>query len=106
MESQQDSAFLGSLSGDNETADSWTTTLRVAGRRIQFKLDTGAEVTAISESTYQKLGHIRLQKSSRSLFGPAGQSLTVLGQFMKEIAHRKKIIKSIPRELRNVTIIL
>ena len=83
-----ESAFLGSVSTDNET--SWTTTLRVTGKRIQFKLDTGAEVTAISENTYRTLGRIKLQQPSRSLLGPVGQSLTVLGQFTTKIAVRKR----------------
>ena len=83
-----ESAFLGSVSTDNET--SWTTTLRVTGKRIQFKLDTGAEVTAISENTYRTLGRIKLQQPTRSLLGPVGQSLTVLGQFTTKIALRKR----------------
>ena len=78
VEVKEDPAFLGTLGSDTDT--SWTSTLRVAGRRIQFKLDTGAEVTAISEATYHKLGRIPLQRASRSLQGPAGQSLAVLGQ--------------------------
>ena len=74
----EDPAFLGTLINDSNTSN-----LRIAGRRIQFKLDTGAEVTVISETTYDKLDKIPLQKSSRSRQGPAGQSLTVLGQFTK-----------------------
>lgn len=84
----QETAFLGTLTSNGDT--SWTSTLRIAGKRIQFKLDTGAEVTAISESTYQKLSKIPLQKPSRSLQGPAGQSLTVLGQFTRRISHAKR----------------
>ena len=102
MESQQDSAFLGSVSADNET--SWTTTLRVAGGRIDFKLDTGAEVTAISEKTYRTLGRLKLQQPSRPLLGPVGQSLTVLGHFTKKIAYRKKSARQtifVVRGLRN-----
>ena len=72
----EDPAFLGALI--NSSDNSWTSNLRIAGKRVQFKLDTGAEVTAISETTYHKLDKIPLQKSSRSLQGPAGQSLTVL----------------------------
>jgi len=35
-----------------------------------FKLSTGAKVTAVSETVYQSLGNITLQKPSRSLVGP------------------------------------
>ena len=48
----EDPAFLGVLQGTNDS--SWTSTLRIAGKRIHFKLDTGAEVTAISETTYYR----------------------------------------------------
>lgn len=47
-----------------------------------FKLDTGAEVTAISQKVYDKLPNAKLQKSSRVLMGPAQQKLQVLGQFL------------------------
>ena len=84
----EDPAFLGALI--NSSDNSWTSILRIAGKRIQFKLDTGAEVTAISETTYHKLDKIPLQKSSRSLQGPAGQSLTVLGQFTRRVSYAKR----------------
>ena len=84
----EDPAFLGALI--NSSDNSWTSNLRIAGKRIQFKLDTGAEVTAISETTYHKLDKIPLQKSSRSLQGPAGQSLTVLGQFTRRVSYAKR----------------
>ena len=84
----EDPAFLGTLTNNSNT--SWSSTLRIAGKRIQFKLDTGAEVTAISETTYHKLGKIPIQKPSRSLQGPAGQSLTVLGQFTRRVSHSKR----------------
>ena len=74
----EDTAFLGALTGNIDT--SWTSTLRIAG----------AEVTVISETAYQKLSKIPLQKSSRSLQGPAGQSLTVLGQFTRRISYAKR----------------
>ena len=83
-----DTAFLGALTGSSDT--SWTSTVRIAGKRIPVKLDTGAEVTAISESAYQKLSKIPLQKPSKSLQGPAGQSLTVLGQFTRRISFARR----------------
>lgn len=85
----EDPAFLGALTNNNSDT-SWTSNLRIAGRRIQFKLDTGAEVTAISETTYHKLDKIPLRKSSRPLQGPAGQSLTVLGQFTRRVSYAKR----------------
>ena len=84
----EDPAFLGALTNNNSDT-SWTSNLRIAGRRIQFKLDTGAEVTVISGTTYHKLDKIPLRKSSRPLQGPTGQSLTVLGQFTRRVSYTK-----------------
>ena len=66
----EDSAFLGVLTGNGDT--SRTSMLKIAGMRIEFKLDTGAEVTTISETTYHKLDKIPLQKATRCFQGPAG----------------------------------
>lgn len=48
---------------------------------MQFKLDTGAEVTAVSEETYRHIDSPgKLQKANKILYGPTRQSLKVLGQ--------------------------
>ena len=46
-----------------------------------FKLDTGAEVTAISEDSFQCLGRLVLTKPDRMLYGPLKQPLNVKGRF-------------------------
>ena len=61
----QDSAFLGPVTTESEST--WNSTLKIARERIQFKLDTGAEVTAVSEATYRKLRDNNLQKAIRTL---------------------------------------
>ena len=50
-------------------------------QEMSFKLNTGAEVTAISEGTFNKLENVTLQAPSKILFGPTRKSLKVLGQF-------------------------
>ena len=47
-----------------------------------FKLDTGVEVTAISEEAYEMLQQTTLQNCSRILYGPTFKALQVLGQFI------------------------
>ena len=50
-----DVAFLDNVSpGKQETI--WLATIQLNGKQIPFKLDTGAEVTAISDATHQRLG--------------------------------------------------
>ena len=82
----EDPAFLGALI--NNSDNSWTNNLRIAGRRIQVKLDMGAKLTAISETIYHNLDKIPPQKSSRSLQG--SQSLTLLGQFTRRVSYAKR----------------
>ena len=45
-----------------------------------FKLDTGAEVTAITESTPAKLGNVKLSPVTKSLYGPDRKPLNVIGR--------------------------
>ena len=76
---EMQAAFLGTLTAGT-TQDPWIVDLVVQGHTISFKLDTGAEVTAITEKSYQSLGKPQLSKPSRVLCGPARQPLEVLGQ--------------------------
>ena len=48
---------------------------------MRFKLDTGADVTAISTEAHQHIGGTTLSPLSKALYGPARQALNVLGQF-------------------------
>ena len=59
-------------------------------KKILFKLDTGAEVTAISEKTYQELGEPELHTPEKALFGPSRQPLKVEGQFRGTLTHNHR----------------
>lgn len=59
-------AFLDTLSESNKSV--WITDLIVNGKNIPFKLDTGAEVTAISKDTWKVLGESSLLRSDNQLF--------------------------------------
>ena len=54
------SAFLDTL---GQTA--WTIDVIVNGVDLNFKVDTGAEVTAISEESFQSLGKVELLKHNK-----------------------------------------
>ena len=58
--------FVGTVSFEGSSA--WTTTLLLNRMETGFKLDTGAEVTAISKSVFENLRDVKLQPSSRSLY--------------------------------------
>ena len=58
-----DTLYLDTI-GDNSAGSpkAWKVNLVVHNKEISFKLDTGAEVTAITGQTYQLIGSPRLQK--------------------------------------------
>jgi len=79
--------FLDGIHSGNKAV--WTATLKVNHQEVVFKLDTGAEVTAVSETVYQYLGNISLRKPTRSLVGPAQHKLHVLGEFTAMLTHNQ-----------------
>ena len=68
-----DSSFLDAMTSESQT--SWNTKLLLDKTGVNFKLDTGAEVTAVTEETFKLLRGIKLSKPSKSLHDPAKQSL-------------------------------
>ena len=82
-----DSAFLDAV--DDTTNTCWTETISLNGKDVTFKLDTGAEVTAITEETYQMLS-AKLSPPLKTLYGPGQVSLPVKGRFQGEFTHKGK----------------
>ena len=80
-----DTAFLDTLSNDSKPM--WTSKVNINGKEVAFKLDTGAEVTAISKETWEALGKPILQPPDKHLLGPAQQRLSVLGLFRCHLTH-------------------
>ena len=79
LETESDDNFLGTVESQGETQ--WMSVLKVNNLDVSFKIDTGAEVSAINETTFNKLKDIQLKKPQKLLYGPAMSPLTVLGQF-------------------------
>ena len=86
-EQETDSVFLGEI-GQLDSA--WFATVYLNGQSTRFKLDTGAEVTAISESTYEDLKGPQLSPPGKTLYGPSRQQLHTLGQFTGDFCHNGK----------------
>ena len=80
-------AFLDNLLHPNQ-ATQWSATIQVNGQPMTFKLDTGAEVTAISSTAHQMLGNVQLITSYKVLYGPSRQPLQVVGRFMATLPHK------------------
>ena len=86
-ESDAEDWFLGAV-GDNDPGESWTATLLVNKIPIDFHIDTGAEVTLISQSAYKAIGSPPLFVSRKNLKGPSGNNLPVDGWFHGTLATR------------------
>jgi len=60
--------------------------LKLNGRKVDFKLDAGADVTVIPPSLYQSLKPTPLlSKTTKLLMGPVKQKLNCLGTFTAEL---------------------
>lgn len=79
-----DSAFLDTVGCSSEKQ--WTSTVLLQKKEVSFKLDTGAEVTAISEETFRILPEMVLKPPNKKLFGPTHQPLAVIGEFRGKLS--------------------
>ena len=82
---QLETAFLDVV--NSQRGAPWMSDIQLQGETVRFKLDTGAEVTAISTEAHQQIGSPKLSVSSKVLYGPARQTLNVLGQFQGTLRH-------------------
>ena len=69
-----------------ETA--WSACIQLNSQQVPFKLDTGAEVTAISQKAHL---HLALHAPTQILYGPSKQPLKVLGFFEGKFTHRDRV---------------
>ena len=83
--------YLDTIRTESPTV--WMVTLEVLGRKVAFKVDTGAAVTAISRKCHELLGKPELQKPLKLLEGPDNQPLNVVGEFEANISHKCKSAK-------------
>ena len=82
---------MGTVQSQEETR--WVTVLEVNNLDVTFKIDTGAEVSAINEATFKKLPDVQLKKPTKSLYGPAMSPLDVLGQFTAKLTFKNVTCK-------------
>ena len=65
--------FLDTAAIDAVTSNTvapWTTKIQVFGKEIPFKLDTRADVTAITEESYRYIGDRKLIPTNSPVCGP------------------------------------
>ena len=88
---EEECFFLGAVDSGK---DPWTVQLQVRQKTVCFKIDTGADVTALPAEVYHEItgGHDvkHLAESTCPLFGPGGNVLSVLGVARETLRGGKK----------------
>lgn len=73
-----------------DSNDAWTVKLPIQGIEINFKIDSGADTSVISEKTFNKLKHKpQLRKQARRLESPGG-TLDCMGHFIATTVWKEK----------------
>ena len=86
-----------------ESSEPWTLIVRVNGEPVNFKIDTGADVTVMP---LEKCSKLALQPTSRELRGPSKSRLDVVGcvEVVLQLGSRRSLqnvyaVKGLPRAL-------
>ena len=83
-------AFLGSVRSESNS-DKWKINLLLNKELVNFKIDTGADVTVIPDSLYSSNKHWgTLRSVNKALFGPGQAKLAVRGMLNSELSKDDK----------------
>lgn len=99
---QQDSLFLATLTSHSRGSSPWVVEILVNGYPVDFKVDTGADVTVVPEnlSTQWKQA---LDPSQKSLKGPNNARLDVVGQFLSTLQRGDKTVQETVYVIKQLT---
>ncbi len=72
---EDDSYYLGTVSKTGtEDIETWFVKLNVEGSRVNFLINTGADITVINEETFNSLGNkVKLSKTLTRYESPDGR---------------------------------
>lgn len=84
-----DGLFLGEVASGEEP---WMADINIRGIKVTFKIDTGADVTAIPEQVFKRVihGDGKLDKAQKPLYGPSGAKLSVLGSATETLSYEER----------------
>ena len=85
-----DPLFLNAIGGSSKC---WMTEITANGVKTQFKIDTGAEVTAVSKETFHKLQLGTLAAAQKVLCGLDRRPLHTCGQVTCTLGHKEMTSK-------------
>ena len=81
--------FCGSVVNIEDDKPAWYVTLDVEGNPVKFKVDSGADVTVVSEAAYKRLQPKPRLNPNKSPLNSPGGSLSVIGEFVICTQHRE-----------------
>ena len=84
-----DTSYLTTV-GAGQPQTSWNTVVAINGHLVPVKLDTGAEVTVISENAFKSLKGQELQSSTKRLCGPDNRPLEVTGELSATLVYKER----------------
>ena len=83
-EKSEDNTFLGTVNASADTVSSiaspWVVDITLNRHVVQFKIDTGADVTVSGETEYNEAQDGPLQSPKTTLSGPSQTPLEVLNK--------------------------
>ena len=83
--------FLGSIESEQFEEPPWHVELEINDTIVDFKIDSGADVTVISDETYNRLKKRSKLKSTKTPLDSPGGKLKCIGQFIGRIQRRGKV---------------
>ena len=89
-QSDEETTFLSGA--NDEPADMFKPMIKVElnGVSIQFKVDTGANVTIIPSNNHAKLDGVQMLQMNKLLSGPQKDHLKVVGKLITNLMHSGK----------------
>uniref|UniRef100_A0A1X7U2M8 CCHC-type domain-containing protein n=1 Tax=Amphimedon queenslandica TaxID=400682 RepID=A0A1X7U2M8_AMPQE len=97
---KDDGIFLGLVT--ETQSKPWTVEVQVNGSNIEFCIDTGAEVTAVSERIHRLIGSPALQPLDKELKGPNDKRLDSPGLFEGHLQKGDYLVKQAIYVVRNL----
>ena len=76
---------------ESDTKSPWKAAIEVNDQLINFKLDSGADVSVLAGRVHQTLD-IKLEPTSKVLLGPCDYKLNCLGKFKAKLAVNQKCV--------------
>ena len=101
---EEDTIYLNTIGDiDSVAGNTWLEKVRINDTEVMLKIDTGAEVTVITEDMLASLDcKDLLQKPNRVLCGPDGNRLQVVGQLDVKLTFKNRVTSQTVYVLRKL----